>query len=178
MRRNCAFLQYAKSFICRIFKYFDADNDGFINREEWVLGLSVFLKGNYNSISSISNIFDLWSFRITFEHNFRIWFVTSLNDSLFNEGNDEEHIGYCFDIYDLNGDGMISREEMLTMLKTSLGRQGLDEDPDEGVKVGFLFLHYYFTSYIAWKFMESTKKGRTVFSQFEPTNYFLTRGCN
>ncbi len=24
---------------------------------------------------------------------------------------------------------------MLTMLKTSLGRQGLDEDPDEGVKV-------------------------------------------
>ena len=64
--------------------------------------------------------------------------MTSLNDSLSNEGNDEEHIGYCFDIYDLNGDGMISREEMLTMLKTSLGRQGLDEDPDEGVKVGFL----------------------------------------
>ena len=29
---------------------------------------------------------------------------------------------------------MISREEMLNMLKTSLGRQGLDEDPDEGVK--------------------------------------------
>lgn len=51
-------------------------------------------------------------------------------------GTDEEHITYCFDIYDLNGDGMISREEMLTMLKTSLGRQGLDEDPDEGVKVG------------------------------------------
>lgn len=51
------------------------------------------------------------------------------------KGSDEEHITYCFDIYDLNGDGMISREEMLTMLKTSLGRQGLDEDPDEGVKV-------------------------------------------
>ena len=29
----------------RIFKYFDEDNDGFINREEWILGLSVFLKG-------------------------------------------------------------------------------------------------------------------------------------
>jgi len=77
----------------RIFKYFDDDNDGFINREEWILGLSVFMKGN-----------------------------------------EEEHIQYCFDIYDLNGDGMISREEMLNMLKTSLGRQGLDEDPDEGVK--------------------------------------------
>ena len=49
-------------------------------------------------------------------------------------GTEEEHRRYCFDIYDLNGDGMISREEMLTMLKTSLGRQGLDEDPDEGVK--------------------------------------------
>ena len=49
-------------------------------------------------------------------------------------GSEEEHTRYCFDIYDLNGDGMISREEMLTMLKTSLGRQGLDEDPDEGVK--------------------------------------------
>jgi Ca2+-binding EF-hand superfamily protein len=29
----------------RIFKYFDDDNDGSISREEWVLGLSVFLKG-------------------------------------------------------------------------------------------------------------------------------------
>ena len=44
-------------------------------------------------------------------------------DSYFS-GNEEEHIQYCFDIYDLNGDGMISREEMLNMLKTSLGRQG------------------------------------------------------
>ena len=29
----------------RIFKRFDQDNDGFVNREEWILGLSVFLKG-------------------------------------------------------------------------------------------------------------------------------------
>ena len=49
-------------------------------------------------------------------------------------GTEEEHTRYCFDIYDLNGDGVVSREEMLTMLKTSLGRQGLDDDPDEGVK--------------------------------------------
>ena len=52
-----------------------------------------------------------------------------------NPGTEEEHTRYCFDIYDLNGDGVITREEMLTMLKTSLGRQGMDEDPDEGVKV-------------------------------------------
>ena len=54
--------------------------------------------------------------------------------SNFILGNHEEHTKYCFDIYDLNGDGAISREEMLNMLKTSLGRQGLDDDPDEGVK--------------------------------------------
>ena len=29
----------------RVFKRFDADNDGYINKEEWVSGLSVFLKG-------------------------------------------------------------------------------------------------------------------------------------
>ncbi|KAL3832662.1 hypothetical protein ACJMK2_024285 [Sinanodonta woodiana] len=29
----------------KIFKAFDGDNDGFINEEEWVLGMSVFLKG-------------------------------------------------------------------------------------------------------------------------------------
>ena len=29
----------------RIFKYFDEDNDGVISREEFILGLSVFLKG-------------------------------------------------------------------------------------------------------------------------------------
>lgn len=29
----------------RIFKYFDNDNDGFISRDEWIMGLSVFLKG-------------------------------------------------------------------------------------------------------------------------------------
>jgi len=30
----------------RVFKRFDADNDGYISREEWIMGLSVFLKGS------------------------------------------------------------------------------------------------------------------------------------
>ena len=30
----------------RIFKRFDTDNDGYVNREEWILGLSIFLRGN------------------------------------------------------------------------------------------------------------------------------------
>ena len=48
----------------RVFKRFDADNDGYVNREEWILGLSVFLKGTdtervqgrLGSSQSLSNI--------------------------------------------------------------------------------------------------------------------------
>ena len=61
--------------------------------------------------------------------------IHNINQVMKLAGTEEEHTRYCFDIYDLNGDGVITREEMLTMLKTSLGRQGMDEDPDEGVKV-------------------------------------------
>ncbi|NXY65304.1 EFCB1 protein, partial [Callaeas wilsoni] len=46
----------------------------------------------------------------------------------------EEKIKYCFDVYDLNGDGYISREEMFQMLKNSLLIQPADEEPDEGIK--------------------------------------------
>ena len=61
----------------RIFKYFDDDNDGFINREEWINGLSVFMKGTYNSetyIVSFSNpgvpiIID-WLFLFTYLSTF------------------------------------------------------------------------------------------------------------
>jgi Ca2+-binding EF-hand superfamily protein len=40
----------------------------------------------------------------------------------------------CFDVYDLNSDGYISREEMFHMLKNSLVKPTSDEDPDEGIK--------------------------------------------
>lgn len=40
----------------------------------------------------------------------------------------------CFEVYDLNGDGYISREEMFHMLKNSLLKQPSEEDPDEGIK--------------------------------------------
>merc|ERR1711976_1108106 len=62
----------------RVFKAFDKDNDSVVNAEEWVTGLSTFLRGNL-----------------------------------------EERTKFCFDVYDLNSDGYISREEMFHMLKTS-----------------------------------------------------------
>ncbi|GAB1606497.1 EF-hand calcium-binding domain-containing protein 1-like [Argonauta hians] len=77
----------------RVFRAFDKDNDSGICLEEWIGGLSVFLRGN-----------------------------------------NEEKITYCFDVYDLNGDGYISREEMFQMLKHCLIKQPTDEDPEEGIK--------------------------------------------
>lgn len=77
----------------RVFRAFDRDSDNYLNHDEWVLGLSVFLQGNF-----------------------------------------EEKMKYCFTVYDLNGDGYISREEMFQLLKSSLIRQPTEEDPDEGVK--------------------------------------------
>ncbi|KAK6327852.1 hypothetical protein J4Q44_G00034980 [Coregonus suidteri] len=54
--------------------------------------------------------------------------------SIFLRGTLDEKIKYCFDVYDLNGDGYISQEEMFHMLKNSLIRQPTEEDPDEGIK--------------------------------------------
>uniref|UniRef100_A0A6I8PQY2 EF-hand domain-containing protein n=1 Tax=Ornithorhynchus anatinus TaxID=9258 RepID=A0A6I8PQY2_ORNAN len=58
--------------------------------------------------------------------------VTGL--SVFLRGTLEEKMKYCFDVYDLNSDGYISREEMFHMLKNSLLKQPTEEDPDEGIK--------------------------------------------
>ncbi|XP_075067917.1 calaxin isoform X1 [Mixophyes fleayi] len=54
--------------------------------------------------------------------------------SVFLRGTLDEKIKYCFEIYDLNSDGFISREEMFHMLKNSLLKQPTEEDPDEGIK--------------------------------------------
>lgn len=77
----------------RIFRAFDKDNDSNICMEEWIFGLSVFLRGT-----------------------------------------PEEQMSYCFNVYDLNSNGYITREEMFHMLKHSLIKQPTEEDPDEGVK--------------------------------------------
>ncbi|XP_063308513.1 calaxin [Pelobates fuscus] len=54
--------------------------------------------------------------------------------AVFLRGTLDEKIKYCFGVYDLNGDGYISREEMFHMLKNSLLKQPTEEDPDEGIK--------------------------------------------
>uniref|UniRef100_A0A8C5Q6G1 EF-hand domain-containing protein n=1 Tax=Leptobrachium leishanense TaxID=445787 RepID=A0A8C5Q6G1_9ANUR len=54
--------------------------------------------------------------------------------AVFLRGTLDEKVKYCFGVYDLNGDGYISREEMFHMLKNSLLKQPTEEDPDEGIK--------------------------------------------
>uniref|UniRef100_A0A8D0UXI4 Calaxin n=1 Tax=Sus scrofa TaxID=9823 RepID=A0A8D0UXI4_PIG len=54
--------------------------------------------------------------------------------SVFLRGTLEEKMKYCFEVFDLNGDGFISKEEMVHMLKNSLLKQPSEEDPDEGIK--------------------------------------------
>jgi len=54
--------------------------------------------------------------------------------SVFLRGSLEEKTKYTFRVYDLNGDGYISREEMFQLLKHCLIKQPAEEDPDEGIK--------------------------------------------
>ncbi|CAG0882844.1 unnamed protein product [Cyprideis torosa] len=54
---------------------------------------------------------------------------------IFLRGKLPEKIKYCFSVYDVNGDGIISKEEMLHFLKDSLlGLSTADEEADEGAK--------------------------------------------
>ncbi|XP_022305954.1 calaxin-like [Crassostrea virginica] len=54
--------------------------------------------------------------------------------SIFLRGTMEEKMKFCFDVYDMNADGYISREEMFHLLKNSILKPATEEDPDEGIK--------------------------------------------
>lgn len=45
-----------------------------------------------------------------------------LGFSVFLKGSEEEQTEYCFKIYDINSDGFITREEMMTLMKSCLVR--------------------------------------------------------
>ena len=90
----------------------------------------------------------------------------------------DEQMIYCFTIYDLNDDGFISKEEMLTMMKTCLVKQGGNEDDgEEGVKVTMEVKSYRITDVfviqdlidMTLKKMDHDKDGRVSYSDFEET---------
>ncbi|XP_031560856.1 EF-hand calcium-binding domain-containing protein 1-like [Actinia tenebrosa] len=77
----------------RVYRAFDKDTDSFIKMEDWIVGLSVFLRGTL-----------------------------------------EEKTKFCFEVYDLNGDNYISKEEIMQLLKNTIIKQPTEEDPDEGIR--------------------------------------------
>ena len=97
----------------RIFKYFNKVSSDDLDVEEWVIGFSVVLKGKITQRADILRIF------------------------LFISGSDEEQLSYCFEIYDLNEDGYITKEEMITMMTNCLFKieANSEYEGDEGVKV-------------------------------------------
>ena len=55
--------------------------------------------------------------------------------SIFLLGTGQEQILYCFTVYDMNGDGFITKEEMTTLLQDCLKMTGLEEEGEDGLKV-------------------------------------------
>ncbi|NXB97374.1 EFCB1 protein, partial [Vidua chalybeata] len=82
----------------------------------------------------------------------------------------EEKMKYCFAVYDLNGDGYISKEEMFQMLKHSLLIQPADEEPDEGVKdLVEIALKKMASTYLLVPFLlqDHDRDGKLSFMDFE-----------
>ena len=94
-----------------MFRAFDKDTDGYLSQEEWVSGLSVFLRGTLDE---------------------KIKCKGPATNDFFRQFTLPPTV--CFFIYDLNSDGQISREEMFQMLKNTMVKQPTEEDPDEGIK--------------------------------------------
>ncbi|KAK9889956.1 hypothetical protein WA026_008765 [Henosepilachna vigintioctopunctata] len=59
------------------------------------------------------------------------WF-SGLN--LYLRGSLDAQIEFCFAVYDVNADGVITKEEMFQLLKNSLIKHPQEEDPEESVK--------------------------------------------
>ena len=110
----------------RMFTFFDkVNNDGTVTREEWVLGLSVVLRGNL-----------------------------------------DELMAYAFFIYDLNQDGLISKEEMWCMLKDALFCPGYQEEADEGIRD--LILGMFNTTFSKSKHQNDHSKIATLSQRLKP----------
>lgn len=101
----------------QVFRAFDTDSDSNISQEEWLKGISTFLRGTL-----------------------------------------EEKTSFAFRAYDLNSDGLISRDEMFQLLKSTLIRQPVEEDPDEGVRD---------LVEIVFKKFDTQKKGTIDYAQFK-----------
>jgi len=61
-----------------------------------------------------------------------------LGFNIFMKGSEDEMTRFCFEIYDLNDDGYISKEEMLLLMKDCMYKhvkEANEDEGDDGVKV-------------------------------------------
>lgn len=100
-----------------VFRAFDKDNDSYLSPKEWVQGMSVMLRGTLDEkmecelVTSLVTGWLLFSFFVLME-------VTDVAVSL-------PHLPLslavvCFSIYDLKNTGLVTREEMFHLLKTTM----------------------------------------------------------
>ncbi|PAA53764.1 hypothetical protein BOX15_Mlig016142g2, partial [Macrostomum lignano] len=114
---HCSFGMTDAMMIDHVFRAFDTDFDSSISQEEWLKGMSTFLRGTL-----------------------------------------DEKTQFAFRAYDLNSNGMISREEIFQLLKATLIKQPVEEDPDEGVRD---------LVEIVFKKFDTQKKGVIDYAQFK-----------
>ena len=105
----------------RIFKFFDDDNDGVISREEWILGLSVFLKGNEEEhIKYCFDIYDLNGDGVISREEMLNMLKTSLGRQGLDEDPDEgvkDLIDMTLKKLDKDKDGKVSFKDWSTTVR-------------------------------------------------------------
>ncbi|KAF7271161.1 calaxin [Rhynchophorus ferrugineus] len=92
----------------------------------------------------LHNTFDIITENMLMERIFCVWdkinggLITLENwfhgMSLFLRGSLTKQIEYCFAVYDLNGDGYITKDEMFLLLRNCLIKFPQEEDPEESVR--------------------------------------------
>ena len=80
----------------------------------------------------LDQIFDFFNHNVELDDNEISREEWILGFDVFLKGSEEDLTKFCFYIYDLNGDGYISKEEMMTLMA---GSMGLEVDSDEDVRV-------------------------------------------
>ena len=78
--------------------------------------------------------------------SWKVFYFDKHSIDIIPAGTEQEQTRYCFNIYDLNDDGFITKEEMMTMMKNCMVKSGSqEEESEEGVKVNILDMWLIFS---------------------------------
>ncbi|CAB0034220.1 unnamed protein product [Trichogramma brassicae] len=148
LRRKTKFSRQELDALCKIYSKLIA-NIGSRRDLSTNNGIASFLQNTEGIDRSIfrellHNTFDLLTEEILVERMFSCWDRDSegtirlepwiLGLDVFLRGNIREKIEFCFRVYDLNGDGFITKDEIFLLFKNCLMKQPGEEDPEEGIR--------------------------------------------